>query len=62
MDIRLLIKRAPAVAHDWLFALACRALLPISTTCKVCNILRGIAIGSVLGGALALATHHGWCR
>ncbi|MDP3841086.1 MAG: hypothetical protein Q8Q81_00620 [Oxalobacteraceae bacterium] len=43
------IKRVPTVLHDRLFELACRVLLPISTMCKVCNILRGMAFGFVLG-------------
>ena len=63
--LRLFIKRSPAALHDWLFALACRILLPISTMCKVCNMLRGIAIGALLGAgigcfAIAPAIHRWW--
>jgi hypothetical protein len=47
--IRLFFKLAPSRAHDALFALACRLLLPLSTGCKVCNMLRGMAIGFGLG-------------
>jgi hypothetical protein len=53
--IRLAIKRAPANLHDWLFALACKLLLPLSTMCKVCNMLRGMAIGVGIGATLSLA-------
>lgn len=63
--IRLFIKLAPTRAHDALFALACRLLLPLSTTCKVCNMLRGMAIGFMLGLIAAamlavLAARFGW--
>ena len=63
--IRLFLKLAPSRAHDALFALACRLLLPLSTTCKVCNMLRGMAIGFGLGmaasAALAvLSAYLGW--
>lgn len=51
--IRLFIKLAPSRAHDALFALTCRLLLPLSTSCKVCNMLRGMAIGFALGLAAA---------
>jgi hypothetical protein len=51
--IRLAVKRAPANAHDALFALACALLLPLSTHCKVCNMLRGMAIGAAVGAAIA---------
>lgn len=59
------INRAPTILHDWLFELACRVLLPISTMCKVCNILRGMAIGFLLGAgmaclAIAQVIHHWW--
>jgi hypothetical protein len=63
--IRLFVKLAPSRAHDALFALACRLLLPLSTNCKVCNMLRGMAIGFWLGiiAAAALAVmsaYFGW--
>ena len=63
--IRLFIKLAPARAHDALFALACRLLLPIATNCKVCNILRGLLIGALLGSGIACLAiapfiHHWW--
>jgi len=51
------VKRAYRRLADALFAIACRVLLPISTICKVCNILRGMTIGFLLGvGAGALLT------
>lgn len=53
-----LICRAPSVVHDWLFELACRLLLPLSTTCKVCNMLRGICIGVLLGAGCTVALVH----
>ena len=57
----LMLKRAPARVRDSAFALACRLLLPIATTCKVCNMLRGIMIGMPIGGlAMALIHHIGW--
>ncbi|TCS38512.1 hypothetical protein EDC30_102251 [Paucimonas lemoignei] len=56
--------RAKARLHDRLFGLACDLLLPISTYCKVCNILRGIALGFLLGtgfACLAIAPFiHRW--
>lgn len=62
---RLFLKLAPSRARDALFALACRLLLPLSTSCKVCNMLRGMAIGFVLGliSAVLLAdlvARFGW--
>lgn len=59
------IKRMPTVLHDQLFELACRLLLPISTTCKVCNILRGMTVGLLLGAGFACLViapfiHHWW--
>lgn len=53
--IRHLICRTPSVVHDWLFELACSLLLPLSTTCKVCNMLRGIGIGVLLGAGCTVA-------
>lgn len=50
------IRRLPGRLHDALFALACRLLLPLSTMCKVCNMLRGMALGFVLSVALCAAT------
>ena len=41
--------RAAAALRDLSFQLACRVLLPIATSCKVCNMLRGAAIGFVCG-------------
>lgn len=38
---------------DHAMALACRVLLPIATTCKVCNIMRGVLIGIAIGAASA---------
>lgn len=63
--LRLAIKLAPTKLHDWLFEIACRVLLPISTMCKVCNILRGMLIGALLGigltcFAIAPFIHHWW--
>lgn len=57
------IKRVRDRLHDGLFALACRILLPFSTPCRVCNMLRGMVIGIFLGGAIAcqviaLLLHH----
>ncbi|OFJ46427.1 hypothetical protein BA896_021995 [Janthinobacterium lividum] len=59
------IKRLPSSLHDRLFTLACSVLLPISTSCKVCNMLRGMAIGLLLGAgfaclAIAPFIHHWW--
>ena len=59
------IKRVPTILHDRLFELACRVLLPISTICKVCNILRGMAIGVLIGTGIACLAigpfiHHWW--
>jgi 2-keto-3-deoxy-galactonokinase len=50
--LRLAIKRTPARLHDRMFDIACRVLLPISTMCKVCNMLRGMLLGIVIGSAL----------
>lgn len=50
----LFLLRAPARARDAAFGLACRVLLPIATSCKVCNILRGFVLGALLGCGLAL--------
>lgn len=52
---RYAARRAYQRLADALFALACDLLLPISTFCKVCNMLRGMAIGIALGAALAVA-------
>lgn len=62
-NIRFFFKRAPAQVSDAAFALACRILLPIATTCKVCNMLRGMSIGILLGAgisclAIAPFIHH----
>lgn len=55
-QLRFFIKRAPARVRDAAFALACRILLPIATTCKVCNMLRGMTLGFLFGaGASCLA-------
>lgn len=59
----LFLQRAPARARDAAFGLACRALLPIATDCKVCNMLRGFALGALAGcgvACLAIAPfiHH----
>jgi hypothetical protein len=51
--LRLFFKRAPGRVRDAAFALACRVLLPIATTCKVCNMLRGIVLGILLGAGIA---------
>jgi len=57
LSIQSYLRRLPTRVHDSLFAIACRVLLPLSTMCKVCNMLRGMAIGlgfgTVLGAALA---------
>jgi hypothetical protein len=63
--LRLFLTLAPTRAKDALFALACRMLLPLSTGCKVCNMLRGIAIGTLLGMLLSavfgvLSSYFGW--
>jgi hypothetical protein len=63
--LRLFLTLAPTRAQDALFALACRLLLPLSTGCKVCNMLRGIAIGILLGVGMAallavLSGYFGW--
>jgi hypothetical protein len=50
--LRSALTRARIKAHDRMFELACRILLPISTMCKVCNILRGMMLGACLGAAL----------
>jgi len=64
--IRLAIKRAPSNLKDRVFSLACTLLLPLSTTCKVCNMLRGMAIGILLGTgascAIALLIHNLGCK
>jgi hypothetical protein len=52
--IRLAITRAPSILKDGALSLACKLLLPLSTTCKVCNMLRGMAIGIGIGGALSI--------
>jgi hypothetical protein len=52
--VRSSVFRLRLVAHDKAMALACRLLLPIATTCKVCNIMRGIGIGIIIGGHLAI--------
>lgn len=62
-QLRFFIKRALARVRDAAFALACRILLPIATTCKVCNMLRGMAIGILLGAgtsclAIAASIRH----
>jgi hypothetical protein len=64
-QLRFLLKRAPARVRDAAFALACRILLPIATTCKVCNMLRGMSIGYLLGVgtsclAIAPVIHRWW--
>jgi hypothetical protein len=47
--VRLAIKLAPTKVYDFLFEMACKLLLPLSTMCKVCNMLRGMGIGVVIG-------------
>lgn len=54
-NLRLAIKRLPTTAKDAAFALACKLLLPLSTMCKVCNMLRGMAIGFGIGVATTVA-------
>lgn len=65
LRLPLFIKLAPGRARDAAFALACRLLLPLSTMCKVCNMLRGMLLGFLLGtglSCLAIAPfiHHWW--
>ncbi|WP_076592012.1 hypothetical protein [Herminiimonas arsenitoxidans] len=57
-DICLKIKRAPSVAKDNAFAFACTVLMPLSTYCKICNMLRGMGIGFLLGVALTVAAFY----
>lgn len=54
-NLRLRVKRLPAVIKDKAFEIACDVLLPISTYCKVCNILRGMGIGIVIGSITTAA-------
>lgn len=63
--LRLFFKLAPMRIRDAAFELACAVLLPLSTMCKVCNMLRGMAIGMLLGGgaagiAIVACIRHGW--
>lgn len=63
--LRLFLTLAPTRVQDALFALAGRLLLPLSTGCKVCNMLRGIAIGFMLGMVFSallavLSGYYGW--
>lgn len=51
--LRFFFKRLPQRARDGAFTLACSVLLPIATNCKVCNLLRGLAIGALLGASTA---------
>lgn len=64
-NLRLAIKRAPTTLHDAVFAIMCKLLLPLSTDCRVCNMLRGMALGILVGiGFTCLAVapfiHHWW--
>lgn len=52
---RTAVFRLRLALKDQAMALACRVLLPIATTCKVCNIMRGIAVGIVVGASSATA-------
>lgn len=65
LRLPLFIKLAPMRVRDAAFALACRLLLPLSTSCKVCNMLRGMGIGILIGLAVAwtldgLSQLFGW--
>jgi hypothetical protein len=53
-NLRRALKRASARLHDHLFEIACRVLLPISSQCKVCNILRGWLLGYCMGTAVTV--------
>lgn len=64
-NLHLFFMRAPARVRDAAFALACRLLLPIATDCKVCNMLRGMSLGILLGAgfsclAIAPFIHRWW--
>ncbi|WP_299533377.1 hypothetical protein [uncultured Herbaspirillum sp.] len=52
---RTAVFRLRLLLTDQAMALACRVLLPIATSCKVCNIMRGIGVGMVIGAGSASA-------
>ncbi|KAF1043209.1 MAG: hypothetical protein GAK35_02301 [Herbaspirillum frisingense] len=54
-EFRTAALRLRLAAGDRAMALACRVLLPIATTCKVCNIMRGIVVGIAIGACAATA-------
>ena len=51
----MVMRRLLQKAHDRLFEIACKLLLPLSTMCKVCNMLRGMGIGIIIGAGLTAA-------
>jgi hypothetical protein len=63
--LRLFFKMAPSRMRDAAFAIVCRLLLPLSTSCRVCNMLRGMGIGYMLGlisaaAQAVLSAYYGW--